>query len=106
MDVFPGRFSDPGLFWLHDLFWLLIVIALVVGTFLVVRAVLDRPHAPHTGVIPWPAPTAALQELDLRYARGEIDRIEYLQRRTDLLGQPGPEPGAPSTPPPTTPAKR
>jgi hypothetical protein len=26
-------------------------------------------------------------ELDLRYARGEVDRVEYLQRRADLLGQ-------------------
>lgn len=29
----------------------------------------------------------ALRELDLRYARGEIDRDEYLQRRSDLEGR-------------------
>lgn len=28
----------------------------------------------------------ALRELDLRYARGEIDRDDYLQRRADLEG--------------------
>jgi uncharacterized membrane protein len=27
----------------------------------------------------------ALSELDLRYARGEIERDEYLRRRSDIL---------------------
>src|SRR4051812_22256948 len=38
----------------------------------------------------------ALAELDLRYARGEVGRDEYLQRRADLGGPaaPGGEPGA------------
>jgi uncharacterized membrane protein len=30
---------------------------------------------------------SALGILDERYARGEIDRADYLQRRRDLLGQ-------------------
>jgi putative membrane protein len=107
MEIFPGGpggFRDDGLSWLHDLFWLLIVIALVVGAFLVVRAVLDHPGGGRAGAGHRPPPTAALVELDLRYARGEVDRIEYLQRRADLLGHPAPDPGPPATP--AGPAKR
>jgi len=43
---------------------------------------------------PWAAgPGSARHELDLRYARGELEREEYLERRADLeqpLGAPGP----------------
>ena len=84
--------GDSGLFWIHDLFWLLIVVALVVGTFLVVRALLSRPAPPRPFYPPGPGGPMppALAELDLRYARGEIGRDEYLQRRADLTGQPPP----------------
>lgn len=40
---------------------------------------------------PWapPAPlNRAIEELDIRYARGEIERDEYLQRRADLSQPP------------------
>lgn len=95
--MFP-RFSS-GPFWVHDLFWLLIVIAVVAGAIIIVRFVLDRPRpggrwlGPGAGPGPFMSP--ALHELDLRYARGDIDRTEYLQRRADLLGQAPP----PSQPP-------
>lgn len=42
----------------------------------------------------------ALEELDLRYARGEINRAEYLERRTDLGG------GSPDAPQPQPPAAK
>jgi putative membrane protein len=93
---------NTGLFWIHDLFWLLIVIALVAGAWLLVRAVLHRPLPPRPPYVPGPGgpgPEApannALNELDLRYARGEINRDEYLQRRADLTAQ---APRGPSTP--------
>lgn len=89
------RFApNSGFFWLHDLFWLLIVVALVVGAWLVVRAVLQRPMPPRPPYAPGGPHQNALNELDLRYARGEINRDEYLQRRADLTGQapPGPSP--------------
>ena len=52
------------------------------------------PWAPH-------APNPALAALDLRYARGEIERDEYLRRRADLLGQPASFQPAPPTGPGT-----
>jgi len=98
------RFFGPnasGFFWVHDLIWLLIVVAVVVSTFFVVRALVSRPSAARQLYAPPPAWTPqnpALHELDLRYARGEIERDEYMQRRADLSGQappagPGPTPG-------------
>lgn len=89
--------ANSGLFWIHDLFWLAIVVALVIGTFLVVRAVLSRPPLPRAPYAPGPPmpPVNPVHELDLRYARGEIGRDEYLQRRADLTSQsppPGPTP--------------
>jgi len=105
MDFRPHYFVNDGLGWLHGLFWLLIVVAIVAGVFLIVRLVLGQPRS-RAG---WPGHTAtsnaALVELDLRYARGEVDRAEYLQRRADLLGLPGPEHTTPPQAGPTQPAK-
>jgi putative membrane protein len=100
MDFGPHQFfADDGLGWLHGLFWLLIVVAIVAGVFLVVRLVLEQPRGRGGS-----GHSAALAELDLRYARGEVDRADYLQRRADLLGLPGPE-HAPPHAGPTRPAK-
>jgi putative membrane protein len=69
---------------------MLAVLALiVVGIILLLRGFSGQQHAgsvwtqaPPTG----PAPKSALQVLEERYARGEIDREEFLQRKQDLLG--------------------
>ncbi|MFE9641624.1 SHOCT domain-containing protein [Nocardiopsis alba] len=46
------------------------------------RRTVDRPDEPYP---PAPPPLdPAEQELRMRYARGEIDREEFLQRRIDL----------------------
>ena len=89
----PGDFHD-GPSWQRWLFVLLIVVAIVVGVVLLARMWMARPPAGRTG--PPPPPNPALAELDLRYARGEVSREEYLQRRADLLGHLW-------TSPPTTP---
>jgi putative membrane protein len=93
---FPGDYGGP--FWIHDLFLLIIVVVVILGIYFLVRGV---PHRP-----PWPGPgprqywgrppgrgprNPAIDELDLRYARGELDRVEYMQRRADLLGAPPPD---------------
>jgi len=72
---------DSGLWWLHGLFSLLIVLALIAAAVYLARMFLSRPN-PFRGS---PPRSAAVDELDLRYARGELDRADYLQRRMDLL---------------------
>jgi hypothetical protein len=44
----------------------------------------DRPQGP-------PPRDQALEELRVRYARGEVDRADYLARSTDLGGMRVPE---------------
>jgi putative membrane protein len=76
-------------FWpFHGLLTLVLIIVLAV--------VLFRHHpAPYTytaGSVPPPAPgmsparSEALAILEARYARGEIQRDEYLQKKSDLGG--------------------
>ncbi len=82
-----------GMFWLHDLIWALVIVAIVVAVVLLVRSsrhhgVYPRPF--NGGPSPWQSP--GLHELDVRYARGEIGRDEYLQRRADILGHPSQPP--------------
>ena len=71
---------------------MLAVLALiVVGVVFLVRGLSGRqdygqvgqPQGPPSG---GPAPKSALQVLEERYARGEIGREEFLQRKQDLLG--------------------
>jgi putative membrane protein len=65
------------------------LVAVVVVVVVVVVAVTRKPHPPPP--LPPPPPQhpsgSALDELDHRYARGEIERDEYLRRRSDILGQ-------------------
>lgn len=100
----PGPYDGGGPSWVHWLFVFLIVVAIVAGILLIVRMWAVRP--PHTGWRSGPPapPNAALSELDLRYARGEVSREEYMQRRADLLGHIAPPPGTPGAPPGSPPA--
>lgn len=96
----PGTFNDPVAWWaygIHIAWDLFLVLAVILVVILLVRAFSHRPA--------WGGShhhNAALAELDLRYARGELTREEYFQRRADLSGTPaGPAPA-----PPTPPAKK
>jgi putative membrane protein len=69
----------------------LFMAAIVVGVVFVVRALQHGsshaagfPVTPSAPYVQTPAASAALQVLDERYARGEIDREEYLARKQDL----------------------
>lgn len=65
----------------HGAFWIIILAALVIGTVYLLRSS-RREGNERAGQTP-------LEILDRRYAEGEIDREEYLQRKQDVLdGQP------------------
>jgi putative membrane protein len=80
-----GDMMGGGFMW----FWVVMVVVMVVVLALLVAGAiwlartLTHPSSPPGG----PAgPSPARTELDLRYARGDLTREEYLQRRTDLEG--------------------
>jgi putative membrane protein len=62
---------------LGGLLWLLVVGLAVVGVIAVARRLLGRTDG-------FGANSGSRKVLDERYARGEIDREEYLQRRKDI----------------------
>ena len=80
-----GRWGHDGwMFWgghLFGLLWMILFIALIAGAVVLVR------YYWHVGEGRGSSQKqAALELLDVRYARGEIDREEYLQRKKDLAG--------------------
>lgn len=106
MHMPPGRFRGPDGRWFEDprprgfggfglahalfpwLFLLLFAALVAVAIMAFVRFTKQAPRG-GAGVMPNPASSTsgsdpALQNLRLRYARGEIDRDEYLQKSADL----------------------
>jgi putative membrane protein len=80
--VLVERAGDAG-GWPDGLSWVMFAILLVLLLIAIVSfalALYDRSHRAA------PTQSGALAELDLRYARGEIGRDEYVQRRADLGG--------------------
>jgi putative membrane protein len=96
--------------WVGLIFMILIWIAIIVGLVYLFRYLLAGPrrgwHQPGPGPGGWPgqgsgpgpgagpgAPggdvSNAMRILEERYAKGEIDREEFLQRRADLERKPG-----------------
>ena len=79
-----GPWHDGWMWWwmpFHGLMWLLIIGLLVAVVVALIRWLAHGTERPGTP----PQRPAALDILDARYARGEVDREEYLQRRKDLL---------------------
>jgi putative membrane protein len=71
-----------GFFPFHGIFGLLILALIVVAIVWFARAILGRREpVAHAERHP-----TSLDVLDARYARGEINRAEYLQNRADVLG--------------------
>ena len=97
----PG--NDWG--WVNGLFTLLVVAAIVAGVVILARQWRRSAPAPAA----WsaqPPQSPGIHELDVRYARGEIDRADYLQRRADMLGAAAvasPTASPPPAPPPAAP---
>ena len=77
-----GGWGGGAMFPLSGIFGLL-VLALVIAALVWLARTILRPQdrAPRAG-----RAAAGLDVLDQRYARGEINRDEYLQKRADVLG--------------------
>jgi putative membrane protein len=81
--MWNGPFGDgwswfwPFHFIIPLLFWALII----AGVVWIVRYMTDWGDHPHTG-----RRQPGLDILEERYARGEINREEYLQKRKDIIG--------------------
>jgi len=65
-------FSFWGMHGFVSLFFLLLVIALIIGLYRMIRS--ERSQDP------------ALSALGEKYAKGEISRDDYLQKKKDLVG--------------------
>ncbi len=84
--------------WVGMVFMILFWIAVVVAIVYFIRYLFFRPSAGEWRQPPQPGgpggadvsqKPGALQILEERYAKGEIDREEFMQRRNDLLGKSG-----------------
>lgn len=71
MDMWMG----PMMGWAMMVTWILFLVALVVGVVWLVRNLTDRGG---------PSNSSALRILEERFARGEIDRDEFEERRRTL----------------------
>lgn len=89
-----GRMGAAG--WIGVAFMIIFWIAVIVGLVFLFRY-LWRPyggwhhHPPsdYPSIGPGHGPSDAMRILEERYAKGEIDREEFLQRRADLERRPG-----------------
>jgi len=73
-----GMSGDWGIWMLlQALIWIGLLVAIALGIIVLVRGrrTDNSPDQPRS---------SALDQLDERYARGEIDREEYLQRKQDI----------------------
>jgi putative membrane protein len=66
---------------IHMVVWAVVLIAIIVGVVWMVRS-MTAPNAHHLS----PRRSAGLDVLEERYARGEVNREEYLQKKKDILG--------------------
>lgn len=76
MDWMAHWMSGPY-HWLWAIFWLFIWILVIAGLIVLIRTLLERKT---------PVERKAIDILDERYARGEITREEYLEKRKDISG--------------------
>lgn len=67
-----------GMMWFGAIFWLLLAALLIVGIVVLIRT-LGEPSRGRRG-----ATTSAVQILEERFARGEIDMEEFEERRRAL----------------------
>ena len=89
------RAGHAGGGWPDGLAWVIFAVLLALLLLAIVSLALDAYYRSQGG-----ARGGALGELDLRYARGEISREEFMERRAVLTGGvPPPAPPPPAPPP-------
>lgn len=76
-------FMGGGGFGLGPIIWIVILIAAVAGVVWLVRSLGARDDRQMAS----PRRSPGLDVLEERYARGEINREEYLQKKNDILGR-------------------
>ncbi|MBI4183000.1 MAG: hypothetical protein HY521_03245 [Proteobacteria bacterium] len=79
----PWSWGHGGWWWamgLHGLFWVLLIAVLVTALVLIVRGASGRGEREAAAG----GRESARALLDARYARGEIEREDYLRRKQDL----------------------
>ena len=77
-----GGWGGAGLGSIFMIFWLLVIVALIAGVVWFVRSASHHNSGPLRG----PPRSSSLDILEERYARGEINRDEYLEKRRDMGG--------------------
>jgi putative membrane protein len=83
----PGymhSFWGKGMGWTGMVFFLLILILIAVAVILVVRGLLQNNRSKINRDVSDNSSGKALEILNERYARGEIDREEYQRKKQDL----------------------
>ena len=77
-----------GFGWVGFFFMVLFLVIIIVGVVLVVRSLSNqnRGHEATRNQPPSERSATPLEVLEERYARGEIDRQEFLDRKSDLTG--------------------
>jgi putative membrane protein len=74
-------------FWVHTITRLVFLAAVIAGVILLVRYLANRPPQGTTTMQQPPSPShGAMQILEERFARGEIDESEFRSRRDALRG--------------------
>ncbi len=93
------RWGGTEQWWLANLIWLALVAGLVALAVILALRLAGRSPGGHPSAPSRPAFDPAINEVRMRYARGEVSREEYLRAAGDL-GAPVPPPEPPSSPPP------
>ena len=76
-----GGWGGYGFGLVHMVVWIVILVAIIAGIVWLVRS-LAAPGGHH---LP-PRRSSGLDVLEERYAKGEINREEYLQKKRDITG--------------------
>jgi putative membrane protein len=76
-----GMMGGYGFGIAHLVFWAIVLVAIVVGIVWLVRSMTGSGAQHHP-----PKRSVGLEALEERYARGEINREEYLQKKKDIAG--------------------